>query len=122
MGLLDPSSISSALGPPDLTPPHPLLQEGWAPDPYLMDTSQRPGGVAGRSGQASERRGHRTRAQKDPKELARSGAVSRQQERTLTADIFLLGNTSDVDGSFAGSDDLVLIHPSSRCPPAMLGA
>lgn len=53
----------------------------------------------------------------------RSGAVSRQQEHTLlTVDKFLLGNTSDVDGSFAGSDEPVLIHPSSRCPPAMLGA
>lgn len=47
MGLLDPSSISSALGPPDLAPPHPLLQEGWAPDPYLMGPSQRPGGWPG---------------------------------------------------------------------------
>ena len=78
--------------------------------------------MAGRSGRASQRSGHRSPAQKDPKEPARSGAVSRQQEHTLTVDIFLLGNTSDVDGSFAGSDEPVLIHLSSRCPPAMLGA
>lgn len=73
---LDPSSSSSALGPLDLTPPYPLLQLGPRPPPE--GPLQEAWGVAGRSGWASQRSRHRSRAQKDPKDPARSGAVSRQ--------------------------------------------
>ena len=72
-----PCSEQSLHQPGDLILSPPLLWEGWA--------------SAGRSGQASQRRGYISQARKVPEGLAGSGAVSTQQEHIPIMDLFLHG-------------------------------